>query len=114
MTTTNYSTIEKRTEKKQGIAFADSPVTGECSNPVSWKILRVESPPNSDVPAKKAFVQTWEYCIFEIKMMHSDQDRAERVGELNKLGAAGWEPATGTISGGSQYHEYLIFKRPKS
>jgi hypothetical protein len=114
METTNYPKIEKGPEMKRGMTVPDRPAAHRGSNRVSWKILRVESAPKSDVSAQKPPMQKWEYCIFEIKVMHSDQDRAERVDELNKLGAAGWEPATGTISGGSQYHEYLIFKRPKS
>lgn len=101
MVTATYSTMEKGTEKEQGFAFADSPVNFEIANP-AYRAVFAQGVP----------MQAWEYCIFEIKSMHSDQDRAERVEELNKLGAAGWEPA-GTTSGGSQFHEYLIFKRPR-
>ena len=88
-------------ETKVDFAFADRSLNGERS-PLS----------NTDGFAwKKLPVQVWEYCIFEIKGIHSDEELIERVDELNKLGAAGWEPAA-TTSGGSQYHEYLIFKRP--
>ncbi|MBK8466752.1 MAG: hypothetical protein IPL32_13060 [Chloracidobacterium sp.] len=93
--------IEKSMETKFNFAFADSPFNGERS-PLAI---------TDDFAMKKLPMQAWEYCIFEIKGIHSDQERAERVDELNKLGAAGWEPA-GTTSGGSQYHEYIIFKRP--
>ena len=58
-------------------------------------------------------MQKWEYCIIEMKSIHSDADREERADELNKLGADGWE-LTGTTSGGSQFHAYLVFKRLKS
>ena len=58
-------------------------------------------------------MQKWEYCIIEMMSIHSDADREERVAELSKMGADGWELA-GTTSGGSQYHAYLIFKRPIS
>lgn len=94
MITTNNSTTKKLVEIERGFAFANHAVHGEGSHAMP-------------------FTQKWEYCIFEFKGMHSDQDRTERVDELNKLGAAGWEPA-GTTSGGSQYHEYLIFKRLKA
>lgn len=62
---------------------------------------------------QSAPLQQWEYHIFEVRGIHADEDQKERVEELNKLGANGWEPA-GTIAGGSHFHEYLILKRPKS
>lgn len=58
-------------------------------------------------------MQKWEYKIIEMPGIHSDQDREEYGDELIKLGADGWE-LTVTTSGGSQYHAYLIFKRPKT
>ncbi len=69
--------------------------------------------PKKELPENTAAVQQWEYHIFEIKIIHSDEDRTERAHELNKMGAAGWEPV-GTISGGSRFHEYLILKRPRT
>jgi hypothetical protein len=58
-------------------------------------------------------MQKWEYKIIEMQGIHSNQDREEYADELNTLGAEGWE-LTETTSGGSIYHAYLIFKRPKS
>lgn len=56
-------------------------------------------------------MQKWEYKIIEITGIYSNQDREEYGDELTKLGADGWE-LTVTTSAGSQYHAYLIFKRP--
>ena len=58
-------------------------------------------------------MEKWEYKIVEMPGIHSNQDQEEYANELNTLGADGWE-LTETTSGGSQYHAYLIFKRPKT
>jgi len=58
-------------------------------------------------------MEKWEYKIIEMPGIHSDKDQEVYTGELNELGADGWE-LTQTTSGGSQYHAYLIFKRPKT
>ena len=95
MKNTTYSPIKQTTEMNRDLAF-------------------LERSFSADIPVNRTPMQVLEFCILEIKGIRSDHDRAERVEELNKLGAAGWEPTGTTFSGGSSFHEYLIFKRPRS